>query len=165
MRQSLLQQPSHMVPDPSKPLWFLLCHFHPPSEFIEAASYSISRKPLLLKEKNPENLLLCVVLGGDLSTDSGEGWHWRGPQRTHSHLIFEGIRVGLGHWVIRPRNWEFEMPLAEFAGATGPLAGQDADWDSPCTHRQICLKLLQFHRSQLYLEVKLGLDMSSKFLP
>lgn len=50
-----------MVPDPSKPLRFLLCHFHPPGEFIEAASCSVSRKLLVLKENESLKICYCVL--------------------------------------------------------------------------------------------------------
>lgn len=66
--------------------------------------------------------------------------------------------MGLGHWVIHPATGSWKCPWLG-------LLANDAGWDSPCTHRQICLELLQLRRSQLYLEVKPGLDMSSKFLP
>lgn len=70
------------------------------------------QKASFIEGQKTENLLLCVVLRGD----NGEGWHWR---RTRSHLIFEGARVGLGHWAIHPNNWEHGVPLAEFAGPPG----------------------------------------------
>lgn len=53
-----------MVPNPSKPLRFLLCHFHPPGEFIEAVSCSVSRKPFIEGKKNLKICFSVLYLEG-----------------------------------------------------------------------------------------------------
>lgn len=59
MQQSLLQQPSHMVPNPSKPLQFLLCHF--PGKFVESCLMFCLQKASFPEGKKTLKTCYCVL--------------------------------------------------------------------------------------------------------